>query len=147
MKAVSICAALVALNLSGAAFAQSTFGEFLDMGAVLVLKAEWEPLLPASKSGKTSQGSDVTLEYAPGGKLSGNITLAAGHKSKVRGTWKLDETGNLCIEEYFEAWAQTWKDCGRLYRLNGKYYRMTDVTDRAAPLSKASHLIPFNVKK
>jgi hypothetical protein len=147
MKAVSVCVVLGALTIPVAAFAQNTFGEFLDMGAVPVTKAEWETLLPASKSGKTAQGSDVTLEYAPGGKLSGNITLAAGHKSKVRGTWTVDETGNLCIEEYFEAWAQTWKDCGRLYRLNGKYYRMVDVTDRAAKLSKTSHTVPFNVKK
>lgn len=136
----------VALLFATPAMAQRNFGEFLDMRATKVLKPEWDSVLPASIRAPTAQGSNVTLEFARGGTLSGEIVTKENYKSRIKGTWTMDASGKLCIFETFEAFNnQSHQECGYRYRLNGNYYGTTTDSDRSAPVRNP--LVPYQVRK
>lgn len=147
MRTISLLATTgVALLFATPGMAQNNFGEFLDMGATKVLKPEWDSVLPASIRAPTAQGSNVYLEFARGGTLSGEITTKEGYKSRIKGTWTMDAGGKLCIFETFEAFNnQSHQECGYRYRLNGNYYGTTTDSDRSARVRNP--LVPYQVRK
>ena len=125
---------LGALAVAPSASAQSNLGDLLNSGATKVFKAELVAALPLATRGMSDQGSDVYLEFMPDGRLTGQIIVTGGYKSRISDTWTMDGNGEQCIYEKFPDFAGRAPDhteCGRyVFRLNGKFYRARSDTDR-----------------
>lgn len=147
MKSAAIVMACAATALSNTASAQSTFGEFLDMGGTKVLKPEWQSILPASITRRTQAGSDVHLVFLADGTLTGTIKIASGASSPITGTWTMDDNGKRCINERFIVWSQTYSECSYMYRYKDKYYGSPTDSDRNLPIRDKPVAYEIRIKR
>ena len=138
-KKCLLVSGLVAL-CTGAANAQSTLGEILDQGAKKITKEEWVAMLPVTTSGVWPSGTgEAALTFKPDGTISGNARhYPSGSTSSAYGTWTVDDTGKVCIDERFSSWPNTHQECSIRYRLGDQHFRIVSDPDRSAKVIKTS---------
>ncbi len=97
-----LLAIFVSVACSANTYAQYTLGEALDKGAVKITQAEWVAMLPQHDWGSARiRDSDTAVTYYPDGKLAGttNHNARGPLSMTLSGTWKMDETGQLCVDQ------------------------------------------------
>jgi hypothetical protein len=86
---------------SGAALAQDTIGELLAAGGKQLSKDEVRATLRgATVSGPTATGGETEIEWKENGTVSGTITITTARRGSgsVFGTWRVDDTGKVCLD-------------------------------------------------
>ena len=127
-----IASSTIAIACVSSALAQSTLGEAIDMGAEKVLKDEFLTFLPVTMKAVTSTGRAVaTLKFKADGDLSGYVESREGYgTSGSFGTWTMDESGKKCIDETLSKWNMNWKECTYIFKISGRYFRVSEDLNR-----------------
>lgn len=121
-----------ALACAGAAQAQSTLGELIDLGARKITPAQAQALGPL---GVTRQGadSDIFMTLHPDGTVVGSVSNKQGHgSSEARGTWTMDAGGKRCVDVDLPAFHMKWNQCGYTWQLGRQLFAAPSDTDRDA---------------
>ena len=125
----------------GSAHAQENLGGLLDKGAKKVSKDEWSALLPVNVSYIwLSKSGTFSLTYKADGSHTGSAQhFPSGTSSGAYGTWKIDESGKICVVEKFSnAYWTTQEFCYFLFQLDGQPFASDSDIDRSARISKAT---------
>ena len=120
--------AMIAVALSAAgASAQESNDELIAAHAVKLTKAELQSLVPGSKAEYTGgRGTYFGYEHEADGTLSGyasNALITAGANSPGRGSWRITDDGQYCIDS---VWGRSQptdvKWCAAVYKLGTDYF-------------------------
>ncbi len=107
-----------ALVLAGAAHAQSTLGELLAQGAQKLATPAQVQALGDLRFVRSTADSDAYMTMRADGMVIGMVHNRQGHgSSEAIGSWKMDESGQRCVEAALPAFNMNWKQCGYTYRL------------------------------
>jgi len=114
MKALVPAAVLL---LAAAAQAQVNLGELLDLGGRKMAPAEVVALGETRlRSQRADADADLTLRAD--GTVVGRVDNKQGHgSSEAVGHWKVDATGQRCVEVALPAFRMDVRDCAWLYLL------------------------------
>jgi len=108
---------LAGLLAAGAAQAQVNVGELLDLGGRKMAPAE---VLALGETRLRSQraDADADLTLRADGTVVGRVENKQGHgTSEAIGQWRVDATGQRCIEVALPAFRMDVRDCSYLFRL------------------------------
>ena len=140
-KRFTLAAMLAILGVAGA-HAQSTLGDVLDKGGVKITQAEWLSMLPHKNFGfgqKSQNRTEVT--FAADGNLVGKEQLwdsgsydyrnanSAVSSRELKGTWKMDPDGKICINQVFGKYENVYQGCFFMFRLGDNIFHVDPASD------------------
>jgi hypothetical protein len=114
----------IALLASGPTFGQATVGELLAAGGKQLTKEEVVATISgATLSGPLATGGETQIEWSANGSVSGFLINATGRRGAIVGTWKVDDTGQVCRDLSIRFYETTQvKDCFPMFRLGDQVY-------------------------
>jgi hypothetical protein len=133
------CGLVLAVATAGSALAQNTVGELLAAGGKRLTKDEvLAALHDVTLTGPIATGGETELEWKADGTVSGYMVNATGRRGSIVGTWKVQDSGEVCrdFEMRFRENTQV-KDCFPIYRLGDAiYFPAKAGPDAAVPVQK-----------
>ena len=136
MKLLKTSLLLGAFVLASAAHAQSTLGELLDRGAQKLATTAEVQALGDLRVVRIAPDADAYMNMRADGVVIGMVHNKEGHgSSEAIGSWKMDDTGQRCVDVALPAFNMNTRQCGYTYRLGKDIFFAPSDSDPRAPVT------------
>ena len=125
-----------AMAFASAAHAQSTLAELLEKGAQKLATTAEVQALGDLRVVRIAADADAYMNMRADGVVIGMVHNKEGHgSSEALGSWKMDDTGQRCVDVALPAFNMNTRQCGYTYRLGKDIFFAPSDSDPRVPVT------------